>query len=72
MSVGDLVSFQTNFAWQTAHLVIFDDKGAVRPECLGLNAQVEVRADWFEAGRIQAWIANNGGQARGSWPATLR
>lgn len=58
---GDLLSALPTEASQKLHLLVFDSKGRLMPECLGLVADSCVSPSDFQSAPLLGWIEANGG-----------
>lgn len=70
LSTGDMLSLHEGASPQNAALLVFDDRGHVTPENLGLAANTTLGTDAFDARELLAWYAGNGGTQVSDFPAT--
>lgn len=61
LAAGDLLSLQAPMAAQEAHLLVYDTRGRLDPEQLGLTGNSEVATQDFQADAFVGWIDSNGG-----------
>ncbi|MEM7471477.1 MAG: DUF1989 domain-containing protein [Pseudomonadota bacterium] len=62
LAIGDIFSVQPCMADQSLRLLVFDEKGHLAPELLGLDRGKALDLATFDSASLMGWIASNGGQ----------
>lgn len=70
LRAGDVVSLTPQSTSQILYVVVFGERGEVRPDLLGLEAGASVRMVDFDSEAMNAWLQSNGAEPAEKFAAT--